>query len=444
MTDSQNGPGASRGDFEMIATSATSAITPTEQRVLDAIDIDALVADLSDLIAIRSDGGEETEVQQRVTEILDGVGLDVDVWNIDLDQVRRHPEHSEEIRRTRGVGLVGVLEGAGDAGRDLILNGHTDVVPAGLLETWSVPPWHATVQEGRVYGRGAADMKGGLCCAIAAARALRATNAPLQGRVLIQSVIGEEDGGTGTLAALMRGHTADGAVIIEPTQLAVVPAEAGSLNFRVTVRGRAAHGGVRNEGVSAIEAFRPVHDALLVLERERNNTLRHPLLDHLDLPWPLSIGTLRAGVWPSSVPEELVCEGRYGVAIGEDVADARRAFEEAVSDAARSDPWLSGEPASVEWWGGSFAPAHTNPDDPLVRTVVSAAADCGIPSRIEGVPYGSDLRLLVQVAGIPAVLFGPGDVRDSHGPDESVAIEDLETATRALALIALRFCGCDE
>ena len=115
-------------------------------------------------------------------------------------------------------------------------------------------------------------MKGGLCCALFAAKAIREAGVRLKGQLMVESVIGEEDGGVGTLAAVRRGYQADGAVVVEPTELKVAPAQAGALNFRLTVPGLAAHGCVREEGVSAIEKFMPIYQALLVLEQEQTGS----------------------------------------------------------------------------------------------------------------------------------------------------------------------------
>ena len=112
-------------------------------------------------------------------------------------------------------------------------------------------------------------MKGGLCCALFAAKAVRDAGVRLRGRLSVTSVVGEEDGGTGTLATLLRGHTADGAIVMEPTRLHVVPAQAGSLMFRLIVHGRSAHGCVREEGVNAVELFVPLLAALRRLESDR-------------------------------------------------------------------------------------------------------------------------------------------------------------------------------
>ncbi len=412
-----------------------------ERRVVEAVDLDGLVGWLGELIGLRSLSGQETAAQEWVAARLGELGLAVDRWALDFEALRAHPQFSMEAARERGLGVVGVL-GEDAGGPSLILNGHVDVVPAGDEGNWRYPPWRATVAEGRVYGRGSADMKGGLCCALFAAKALRDAGVRLRGRLLIESVVGEEDGGVGTLAAVLCGYRADGAVVVEPTGLAVAPAQAGALGFRVTVPGLAAHGCVREEGVSAVEKFWPIHRALLALEREQNEQARDPLYARYQLPYALSIGRVRAGNWPSSVAESLVFEGRYGVPVGVDVAAARRRFEAAVAQAAAGDDWLREHAPRVEWWGGQFEPAAIPAGHPLVETVAGACADAaGRAAAVEGMTYGADMRLLVNVGQTPTVLFGPGDVRQAHRPDEFVPIDELLAATRTLALAAMRFCG---
>jgi len=422
-------------------------MTPAERAAVAALDEEGLVAFLRELVAIPSVDGEETVAQQRVASWLRDEGLAADVWDIDLHEVAAHPDFSCEVERDAALGVVGWIgpETKGDGGRDLLLDGHIDVVPAGEPTSWTVDPWRGALRDGRVYGRGACDMKGGLCAALFAAKSLHDARVPLRGRVLVASVVGEEDGGLGTLATLLRGHSADGAIVTEPTNLRTVTAGAGSLMFRLTVQGRAAHGSVRAEGVSAIEKFVPLFAAIRSLEAERNTGGGGELYAAHRLPWPIEVGTLRAGEWASSVPERLVCEGRYGFAPGEDEAAARRAFESAIAAAAEADPWLREHTPLVEWWGGRFAPALTDPEDPLVTTLAGAAgAVLGSAAPPEGVTYGSDMRLLVNVGRMPTVLFGPGDVRDCHMPDESVAVDELRLAARALIVAAMRFCGVDE
>lgn len=416
------------------------AMTAAEADLLTLIDRDRLLADLAALIAIRSLGGDESAAQEWMAARLARSGLAVDQWTIDVGELAAHPAFSMEVPRTHALGVVGTL---GDgAGPTLILNGHVDVVPVGDRAQWTSDPWTATVRDGRVFGRGACDMKGGLAAALAALDALTRTGRRMRGRVALHSVVAEEDGGLGTLATLVRGHRGDGAISMEPTELTVAPAHAGALSFRLRVPGLSAHGCVRDEGVSAIETFQPIHAALLALEAARNRQLSGPLFAAYRTPFALSIGTLSAGEWPSSVPDLLIAEGRYGIAPGEDPDDARRAFEQAIAEAAAAHAFLRDHPPHVEWWGGRFLPALTPLDAAVVHTTVAAATDVlGQRPRVEAMTYGADMRLLVNEGRIPTVLFGPGDVRRAHRPDESVPIDDLLIVARTLALAAMRFCA---
>lgn len=412
-----------------------------EKHVLDAIDFEGLLSFLERLISTPSCDGRETAAQEAVAQHMEACGLEVDVWSLDIEALEEHPACFQEVHRERGLGVVGSLGGPG-SGPSLILNGHVDVVPAGDPANWTYPPWRSTLTSNRLYGRGAVDMKGGLCCGIHAAKALLDAGVELDGKLIVESVIGEEDGGIGTLGALLRGYRADAAIIMEPTRLAVIPAQAGALNFRLTVKGLSAHGCVRDEGVSAIEKFQSIFAGLRSFEQERNASCSDPLFARYALPYPISIGTVTAGDWASTVPERLVCEGRFGVQLGEDLDTAREQLEAAVARIANEDPWLAENPPEVEWWGGQFAPAETPRDHAILESVSKVVRDLtGRMPSVEGVPYGADMRLLVNEGEIPTILFGPGDVRQSHRPDEFVPLDDLLLATRALALTALRYCG---
>ncbi len=416
------------------------SMNSVEERVLGSLDVEGLVKSVCDLIEIPSVTGEESAAQRFVASLMSEVGLDVDVWEIDLDALRRNPHFSMGVDRKEGLGVVGAMGGSG--GKSLILNGHIDVVSPGNESNWRHPPWVGTVEGGRLYGRGAVDMKGGLCCALHAVKAVRDAGVELDGRLMVESVVGEEDGGVGALAAVLRGYKADGAIIMEPTELKVAPAQAGSHCFRMRIKGLSAHACVREEGVSALDKFMPIYNALMNLEAKRNSEVRDPLYSRYRLPIPLNIGVVKCGTWPSSVPEELVFEGRYGIGVDEDVDEAHRAFEDAVSNAAGSDDWLSIHPPKIEWVGGQFNPARTPMDNRISTTLAKAYENATGSSAIyEGVTYGSDMRHLVNVGNIPTVLFGPGDVRLCHRPDENVPVDELIKAASTIALTITRFCG---
>lgn len=417
-----------------------------EQRVLAAIDEAALVATLQALIAQPSLGGSpaELEVQRVAAGELAAQGLSVETAPLDLPALYAHLQFPGcEVERDAALFVQGALAGTG-GGRSLLLNGHLDVVPAGDVDLWRFGPWDGTVSDGQIYGRGACDMKGGVACIIHAAGAIARSGVRLRGSLFVHTVIGEEDGGLGAFAASLRGPQTDGAIIAEPTGLQPVLAQAGALTFRLRVGGRAAHGALRAEGVSAFDAYLPLHRALAELERVRNTNVAHPLTRKLALPYPISVGIVRAGEWSATVPETLVAEGRYGVLVGETEAEARAVLEQTVAATVAADPWLREHPPELEWWGGQFSSAEIALDHPLVQIVGSVLADQGRTMEPIGVPYGSDMRLLQHIGGIPALLFGPGDVRLAHQRDESIAVADLVAATRMIALTALRFCGYEE
>jgi acetylornithine deacetylase len=419
-----------------------SPLSAAERQVVEAIDADGLVAAVQGLVRIPSWGGHETPAQEFMAGLLAGAGLEVDRWDIDLEALARHPAYCAEIARERALGVVGSLAGRG-AGRSLILNGHVDVVPPGDPGLWRHPPFGGVLEDGRIHGRGALDMKGALVAAVFALRAVHEAGPPLRGAVHLTSVVGEEDGGLGTLATLVRGYRADGAIVLEPTNLAVAPSQAGALNFRVRVPGRAAHGALREEGVSALENLFTVYAALEALEDSRNRRLGDdPLFARYRTPFALCVGTVRGGDWASSVPDHVTIEGRLGVAPGESPDDARRELAAAVERAAATDTFLREHPPELTWWGGRFLPARTAPEHPLVTTVQAAAEavlERAVP--LEGMPYGADMGLLVHEGGMPTLLFGPGDIRGAHRPDESVAVADLVALARSLAVTVLRFCG---
>ena len=204
----------------------------------------------------------------------------------------------------------------------------------------------------------------------------------------------------------------------------------------------ATHAARRDEGVSAVEKFWPIWRALLDLERQRHTEV-DPLVARWALAHPISIGTVHAGDWASSVPDLMVAEGRMGVAIGEPIEHARGDLEDAVAKACADDLWLADHPVEVEWWGGQFASGRIPDGSDLTGRV--ARAHCAVTSRrppeVYGAPYGSDLRLLTGLGGIPTVQYGPGDVAQAHGPMESVSIAEMITTARTLATLAVDVSG---
>jgi len=383
-----------------------------------------LVDTLAELIRIPSIGGTraESDVVHHVAALLRDEGVEVDEWRIPLDGLTSRDDFpGMEVERTEAWGVVGRVPGQG--GPSLMFNAHLDVVPPGDPGAWTEHPFSGRVSSTDVYGRGACDMKGGAVAALFALLTVHRSGQAPAGDLLFAGVVGEEDGGLGTYATLARGWRADACVIPEPTDLDVLAANGGALTFRLSVPGRAAHASMRTRGVSAVERFQPVFTALRALEGRRNATV-DPLMSRWDIAYPLEVGTVRAGDWSSTVPDLLVAEGRFGVALDEPVPEARLEFERCVAEVDDS--------VRVEWWGGQFAPGRCPSDTDLVSRVLAAH---GREASVYGAPYGSDLRLLTG-AGIPTVQYGPGSPALAHTPQERVPIAEVLHCAEALIRLA--------
>jgi acetylornithine deacetylase len=403
---------------------------------------DEVVGLLQELVRVPSVTGDEGEVQKVIERAFRERGLDVDVWEATPEEVSPYREHvGEQSGYEDRPNVVGVRSGGG-GGRSLLLNAHVDTVAGGDASAWDFDPFSGEVEGDLLYGRGSCDMKGGLVTHLVALDALSGLGIELRGDVSVAATVGEENGGLGTLSTVLRGYRADAALITEPTRLRLVPAQGGSLVFRLEVPGRSAHAAVRERGVSALEKFLPLFAELKGLEEERNATLHHPLYEHLRNKVPINVGLVRAGNWASTVPESLVAEGRVGLIPGEEIEGFRETVSGRIFAAAERDPWLRENPPKLEWFGGQFAPAEVPSDAPICEALKRAHERVtGEEPAVEGVPYGADMRLFVRFGETPCVMYGAGDVNVAHAPNEHVSITDLTTATKTVACLLADWCG---
>jgi acetylornithine deacetylase len=388
------------------------------------IDARALAADAAALVQVPSPTGSERAALERLAELARGLGLRADLHRHDLAALRAHADHpGEEAPRDELWGLT--VTGGGDRGRGrLAVCGHVDVVPAGS------EPWrhaHGTEEDGWLYGRGSVDMKGAVVAALHALAALEGGGP----EVVLVAVASEEDGGLGAFAALERDDAFDACLIPEPTGFDVVCAQAGAVTFEGVVPGVAAHAAHRLEGVSAIDRYLPVHQALAEHERALNAGVEHPVMRALELPYPVLVGRLEAGEWSSSVPDRLRFAGRAPVRVGEDPAAGRAAVEAVVAGACPD--------ATLSWPGGQFASGETDPAHPFAALVRDAlGAETGRDVPFAGVPWGADMRLWTA-RGIPTVMAGTPGVERAHAVDERVRVDDLLTVARTIARVATAF-----
>lgn len=392
-------------------------------------------------------------------------------------EVNREPEHQAHLKavlddlgfatETAEVfedrpNLTGSWTGSDD--KSLVINGHVDVVPEGDRQQWQHDPFGGEVVDGRVYGRGALDMKGGLAAGIAAARAIRAAGLSLEGRLDIHAVVDEEAGGFGSRAIVEGGYQAAAALIPEPTWEVINPTEGGAEWARVTILGKSAHAGWRynsiypqanpmdqEPGVNAIEVGTRFLAAVQELERDWGLRKKHPLL-------PPGITTINPGAVvagagmgedglpkttanPAIIPDVFVADFDIKFLPTEDPREVRKEFEAFVDAFANTSDWLRDHPPKVTWeLGGLHFPGQeTALDHPLVRSIIETRKADGDETGIEGFVAVSDAGHYGG-AGIPSVLYGPrGD--GMHGVDEYVDIRSLQKTCKIIAATIIHCCG---
>jgi acetylornithine deacetylase len=339
--------------------------------------------------------------------------------------------------RVRGVdaqlveaepGRPNVIASLGSGPRGLVLNGHYDVVPVG--DGWTRDPWGAEIADGRLYGRGSADMKAGVACAMAAFVACaRAVSEP-RARLLLTLVIDEEDAGRGTRAAIAQGLDCDWAVVCEPTELRAVRAARGNCYLDVTVTGVSAHAGNPDLGVNAIHAGAEVVRRVVELDRELQGRT-HPLLT----PPRTGVGTIDGGLLVSAVAPDCRIRIDRRTLPGEDGASALADLERVLA-APPVEPAAAQVDVAMTM---EMPPFETPAGHPLLVALSEAAAAAGAPDGEPiGVTYATDAGFLDRDGPVPVVVFGPGSVTEAHRPDESVPLADLPIAARTYAHLAHR------
>lgn len=402
---------------------------------------------LQRLVSIKSVTRNEEIAQNFMKKKFEEMNLLVRLVEAEVDKVENHPAYvetswvEEAKEKSHIPNLVGILDGKG-GGKSLILNGHVDVVSPEPVDLWTHDPWGGEIDDGKLYGRGAWDMKAGIVAMIFAVQCIQEIGIRLKGDVLLESVVEEECGGAyGTLTLILSGYKGDAVIIPEPTNFGLCVAGGGLSYFRVRVKGKTAHPSKAHTGVNAVGKIMKIYKALEELDMYRRNKVNYPLFER----WygescNLHIGTLRAGDWPPTVAGWAVMEGRVSFVPGEEMEDVRTIVEETVNKAASLDPWMRDNPPEIEWFGWKADPYEQGPDHPLFQIIRRVSKDdFGIEIENIGIPGGLDTRFFVRYADIPAVCLGPRGGND-HGIDEYVVLEDVLKLTKMLSLILMKWC----
>ncbi|MBI4537989.1 MAG: ArgE/DapE family deacylase [Gemmatimonadetes bacterium] len=321
---------------------------------------------------------------------------------------------------------MNVLARLGAGERRLVLNGHLDTVGVGGM---TIDPFAAEVRDGRLLGRGACDMKGGIAALLAAARRIAAAGEP-GGELTIALTSDEEHASIGMRALVEAGFRAEAAVVCEPTGLAVMPAHKGFVWVEAVFRGRAAHGSRPDLGVDAIRHAARYLAALDGYERKLDRRPAHRLLGRPSF----HAGTIEGGAAPSVYPAEcrLLLERR--TLPGEEPEAVVREFRAVLERLRRKIPGLDAELVRGVSQPATEVPAGA----PVVRGLAAALRGEGLAPRIAGMTAWVDAALL-NVAGIPAVCFGPGSIEQAHTADEWAPIDEIAKAANVLERFALSF-----
>ena len=377
------------------------------------VDVDRLIGLARSLIAVGTPNPPGNEVALAGT-LRDALAP----WAPSWTEVEPAPGRLSLIARLPGAG-----DGGGAGGRPtLIVNGHTDVVPA-VAERWSSDPFLPSVVDGRLYGRGSADMKGGLAAAICALATLEAAGYEPACDIVFQFVADEERGGAlGTRALLETGLVrGDACLVPEPTSLAVCVAERGLLQGEILVKGRPAHGSRPREGVSAVEIGARV---ALALHAADFGGPDHPLLGKPTA----NVGTFYGGSALNVVAEQarVGFDRRLlpGTSLEEAIGGLHRRIEGAGLGAVDYE-------IKVQDYGEGSEMSADHPFAALVRRCVSSVTGRATPTI--GMTFTTDARFVRNQGGIPAVVCGPGDIAQAHGIDEWADVSQLVEATAAYA-----------
>lgn len=321
--------------------------------------------------------------------------------------------------------VVGVLRGRG-GGRSLMFNGHVDIVGT---EGMTHPPFDALERGGRIFGRGASDMKGGVAAMCAAAARLAGE---LKGDLIVAAVVDEEYQSAGTASLVAAGVRADAAIVTEPTRLKIMPAHKGFVWAEVLVRGRAAHGSRWDIGIDAIR-----NAGLLLAELDRVDAedlprRTHPLLGRASL----HASEIEGGIGLSTYPDRCVLRIERRTVPGEVTAAVVREIEDACARVRSRRPDFDADVSMLF----SQPPSDVPPGAPIVVALEEILDGRGMPTTMAGMSAWTDAALLNE-AGIPAICFGPGDMGLAHAAEEYIEVEEIERATEVLAALGRKWCN---
>lgn len=417
--------------------------------ILEAVDAlrDDSIETLKRLVRCPSTLGNEQSALDEMARLYEGLGLASRRVPTVPEQLAGHPGFSPPLIPYEGRdNVVAVHQPKARRGRSLTLQGHVDVVPEGAADMWVTPPYEPDIREGRMYGRGAGDMKAGIVSYLTAFKAMRLAGLQPAAEVQMQSVIEEECSGNGALAAMLALPKTDAVIIPEPGpgMDALYTAEVGVVWAWVTVSGRPAHVRDMQAGLNAIEAANIIAGAFKDYEREMNDGSRiHPAFRGINHPVNVNLGTIEGGEWNSSVATRCRIGMRVGVMMGYTAAQTKADIERLVEQAKQHER-LRGAIVKLEFKGFMADPCVFDTDAAIVRLARRSYAEItGGTLRDYPATGLTDGRFFTLYQDTPVACFGP-DAVDIHGIDENVGLDSMHGITRTIALTMAEWCGIEK
>jgi acetylornithine deacetylase len=397
---------------------------------------------------------DEAALQHYLAGYLAKAGAEIDLWEPTTEEMAGKALVPPGLDFTDRPQLIAKFPGRG-AGKSLMLNGHIDAVSIEPRDAWKGDPLKAEVRDGKLYGRGACDMKGGIAAMVHAAVILANLGIRHAGDMLVSTNTDEESSGAGGSAIVERGIRADAGIVTEPTGFDVWVACRGSEYGELRIPGRPGHAEVHQpdwrEG-GAVNAIEKATIAIGAMRSLREEWRKRPEYNHPYLSHPTILPTMaKAGEWQVSYPASCNLtfvllylpvqsdEHGWGSAV-------RREAEEWILRETAKDDWLADHPVTFDWWTNPVMPLEITEKEPIVELTLTASADVGQPGQLAGLDSWYDGATFTELAGIPSIAYGPsgferGRASVAHTINEYVPVDDLVTCAQGLAVAAMRFCG---
>lgn len=403
---------------------------------IKGFDIASIISDMVKIPSYSFMKDQEKEISLYIKNFFDEEGIPCSVIEIEegrynVTAVLRGSGKDEGKEQENGK------TGNDGSYRSLMLSGHTDTVPAYDMED----AFSGCVADGKIFGRGACDMKGPLASMMVAMAAIKRSGIRLRGDLYFTGVADEEEQGKGTAYLIKHGPTADGVIVGEPTDLCISPGHKGLEWIEVCFHGKKVHGGRQKEGVNAVEMAARFINRIYESYVPILNSRQYPVLG----PPTINVGTIKGGDQPSTVPDRCVITLDRRMVPSETIRQVYDELRRIGDELQREDPRFQCEIKDMFEENKTLPhiPFVTEENDPLMRAISLACLTVGVEKVIEPFPAWTDAGFISSSTNAKCVIFGPGKLAKAHSPNEHIEAAQAVKAAEVYALCALKYCSSD-